>query len=104
LKRCQREGHALSLAMIDVDHFKRINDQFGHEAGDAVLRALGELLRLRVRVYDLACRYGGEEIALIMPGCGLRDAQEKLESIRLAVADLRLAFNGVPLPVVTISV
>src|SRR5690606_3326547 len=44
IKRCQREGHALSLAMIDVDHFKRFNDQFGHEAGDAVLKALGDLL------------------------------------------------------------
>ncbi|NQF32482.1 GGDEF domain-containing protein, partial [Escherichia coli] len=93
-----------SLAMIDVDHFKRINDQFGHEAGDIVLKALGELLRQRVRVYDLACRYGGEELVLIMPGCSLQDAHEKLESIRLAVAAMSLSFNAVPLPMVTISI
>lgn len=104
IKRCEREGHSVALAMIDVDHFKRINDQFGHEAGDTVLKALGELLRQRVRVYDLACRYGGEELVLIMPGCSMADAMEKLESIRLAVAAMNLSYNAVPLPTVTISV
>ncbi len=104
IKRCERDGQTVALAMIDVDHFKRINDQFGHEAGDMVLKELGELLRQRVRVYDLACRYGGEELVLIMPGCGMADAMEKLESIRLAVSELTLAFNAMPLPTVTISV
>lgn len=104
IKRCEREGQTLVLAMIDVDHFKRINDQFGHEAGDTVLKSLGDLLRQRVRIYDLACRYGGEELVLIMPGCVLEDALEKLESIRLAVTAMNLTFNSAPLPMVTISV
>ena len=104
IARCAREGQHLALAMIDVDHFKRFNDQYGHDAGDTVLRALGELLRQRVRVYDLACRYGGEELSLIMPGCTLEDAVDKLELIRAEVAGLSLMFNGTALPRVTISV
>lgn len=104
IKRCEREDQTVALAMIDVDHFKRINDDFGHEAGDAVLRALGELLLRRSRVYDLACRYGGEELVLIMPGCVMPDAQEKLESIRLEVASMKLRFGDTALPPVTISV
>lgn len=104
IKRCARDGEQLALAMIDVDHFKHFNDQHGHDAGDAVLRALGELLRQRVRVYDLACRYGGEELALIMPGCGMENAQIKLEAIRSEVAAMTLMFNGMPLPPITISV
>ncbi|HIV70604.1 MAG TPA: diguanylate cyclase [Candidatus Aquabacterium excrementipullorum] len=104
IKRCERESERLALAMIDVDHFKHFNDQHGHDAGDTVLRALGELLRQRVRVYDLACRYGGEELALIMPGCSIEDAQTKLESIRAEVEAMTLMFNGIPLPPVTISV
>lgn len=104
IKRCERDGEHLALAMIDVDHFKHFNDQHGHDAGDAVLRAMGELLRQRVRVYDLACRYGGEELALIMPGCAMDDALIKLETIRRDVESMTLMFNGMPLPTVTISV
>jgi diguanylate cyclase (GGDEF)-like protein len=104
IKRCEREGQRLALAMIDVDHFKHFNDQHGHDAGDVILRALGELLRQRVRIYDLACRFGGEEMSLIMPGCNIDDAQLKLEIIRAEVEAMTLMFNGIPLPPVTISI
>ncbi|MFZ5526214.1 MAG: diguanylate cyclase [Pseudomonadota bacterium] len=104
IKRCEREGQRLALAMIDVDHFKHFNDQHGHDAGDVILRALGELLRQRVRIYDLACRFGGEEMSLIMPGCSIDDAQLKLEIIRAEVEAMTLMFNGIPLPTVTISI
>src|SRR5690606_14209920 len=90
IKRSQRDQLPASLAMIDVDHFKRFNDEFGHDAGDHVLKAIGELLTDRVRVYDLACRYGGEELVLLMPNCLIEDAALKLEAVRQDIASLQL--------------
>lgn len=103
LQRSRRDGKPLCLAMIDVDHFKRFNDEFGHEAGDHVLRALGALLRKRVRTCDLACRYGGEELCLVLPACEMKDALLRLDDIREQVAALRLEHGGRDLPPVTIS-
>ena len=85
LDDARRHGNSMALLLIDLDHFKPINDTHGHDAGDVILRALGELLRQRVRIYDLACRFGGEEMSLIMPGCSIDDAQLKLEIIRAEV-------------------
>lgn len=104
IKRSHRDKLPVSLAMIDVDHFKRFNDDYGHDAGDLVLRSISELLLDRVRVYDLACRYGGEELVLLMPGCQLEDAIVKLEAIRIDVAALHLNHMGHTLPPVTISI
>ena len=67
LLRAQRYKRSLSLFMIDIDHFKQMNDQFGHQFGDYVLKELGRLLRSSVRSVDIVCRYGGEEIAIILP-------------------------------------
>ena len=60
--------------MLDIDHFKHFNDAYGHNAGDAVLRAMGDLLKGFLRTSDIACRYGGEELTLILPGSTLNDA------------------------------
>ncbi len=103
LQRSRRDGKALCLAMIDVDHFKRFNDEFGHEAGDHVLRALGALLRKQVRTCDLACRYGGEELCLVLPACDMKDALLRLDDIREQVAALQLEHGGRDLPPLTIS-
>lgn len=104
IKRSLRDQAPASLAMIDVDHFKRFNDDFGHDAGDLVLKAIGQLLLDRVRVYDLACRYGGEELVLLMPSCHLQDAQVKLESLRQAIGGLEVRQQGKLLPRVTVSI
>lgn len=104
IKRSHRDRLPVSLAMIDVDHFKRFNDDYGHDAGDLVLKSISELLMDRVRVYDLACRYGGEELILLMPGCQIEDAIVKLEAIRIDVASLQISYQGYMLPPVTISI
>lgn len=76
LQRARRSGTPLSLVMLDIDHFKRVNDTYGHATGDTVLAGLGELLTRSVRVYDLAARLGGEEFCLVLPGASVRQAED----------------------------
>ncbi|MGE5469129.1 MAG: diguanylate cyclase [Ignavibacteria bacterium] len=88
IARAKREGHSLALVMIDVDHFKRLNDTYGHQAGDQVLAALGQLLREDTRAEDVACRYGGEEFLILLPHISLEAARERAESWRARFAEL----------------
>jgi diguanylate cyclase (GGDEF)-like protein len=104
LNRCQRRGESLAVAMIDVDHFKRFNDNYGHDAGDAVLQAIGQLLLKTVRASDLACRYGGEELTLILPGADFEVARQRLEKLRSAIIKLRVLYQDGELPPVTVSI
>ncbi|MEZ5464635.1 MAG: GGDEF domain-containing protein [Lysobacteraceae bacterium] len=103
LARARRHHRALTLALIDLDHFKRINDDLGHLAGDQVLRRFGALLREQVRADDLPARIGGEEFALLMPESDLAAAQESAERIRQTVADSSFEGGGKALPL-TISI
>jgi diguanylate cyclase (GGDEF)-like protein len=80
--RAQRSGTPLGIVMLDVDHVKRFNDRFGHEAGDRLLRTLGEFLRTRTRGHDIACRYGGDEFTLILPGASLDVTRRRAEELR----------------------
>ncbi len=98
----KRYGLPLSLALLDVDFFKRINDTYGHPAGDQVLVGLAQLLQSECRVPDIACRYGGEEFALIMPSTGAADAQVVTERVRAALA--RTVWPRHPETNVTVSV
>lgn len=77
LYRCLRKQQPLSIIMIDIDHFKRFNDTFGHEAGDLVLRELSQFLQSSIRNTDIACRYGGEEFMLILPETSLEASINK---------------------------
>jgi diguanylate cyclase (GGDEF)-like protein len=77
---------ALSVIMLDLDHFKRVNDRFGHAAGDEVLETLGGMLRQQLRREDLALRFGGEEILLVLPGIDLEGARLVAERLRLLTA------------------
>jgi len=103
LMLAKRKDSPLAAVMVDVDHFKRINDSLGHEAGDTVLRELGALLRRSIRSSDIACRYGGEEFALLLPDATLEGAQHKAEEIRTAVKRLELSFQGRPIGALSVS-
>ena len=103
LVRGARAGESIALILMDVDHFKHINDTFGHEAGDIVLTAVGALLRKNVRGSDIACRYGGEEFALVLPETGAESAQRRAEDIRLALGQLELKHLGKRIGKITAS-
>jgi diguanylate cyclase (GGDEF)-like protein len=77
-----------SLLLIDIDHFKRLNDRYGHQAGDAVLRGVAQTLRQTVRSFDQVARYGGEEFAVILPETDAEQAREVADRIRRAVASI----------------
>jgi diguanylate cyclase (GGDEF)-like protein len=94
LARSGRNATPVAVMLIDLDHFKRVNDSFGHEAGDIVLKAVGTLLKGNVRGSDIACRYGGEEFALILPETDLNTAARRAEDIRLEISGLALSHAG----------
>jgi diguanylate cyclase (GGDEF)-like protein len=94
LARAGRQGQSLGLVMIDIDHFKRVNDRFGHPVGDEVLRALGHLLRQRARKSDRVGRYGGEEFMLILTDCGCDNARRIAEDIRQRFSALDFTAKG----------
>ncbi|MBF0400931.1 MAG: diguanylate cyclase [Magnetococcales bacterium] len=104
ISRSTRLQQPLAVAMLDVDHFKRFNDTFGHEAGDRVLREVATLLKSRLRKSDLACRYGGEELTVVMPSLDIHAARERMESIRQGIKEISIEHNGVALGQVTISI
>ena len=84
----------VSFLMLDIDHFKRINDTFGHDAGDAVLRRLGLLLQQTLRALDHSGRLGGEEFGVLLTGSGLDDAYAVAERIRKEVMELAVEHGG----------
>jgi diguanylate cyclase (GGDEF)-like protein len=102
LERAQRQGTALGLVMGDLDHFKGINDTYGHPAGDAVLREVARRMHACVRPYDSVGRYGGEEFLVVIPGCDLVDAQHQAERLRASVRGQPITLSEASLPV-TIS-
>jgi len=103
LYRMQRKKAPLGVIMLDLDHFKRFNDTFGHAAGDAVLSALGRMLLAQVRKEDVACRYGGEEFTLILAETSLETACDRAEQLRQLVHGLNLEHQGQNLGRITIS-
>jgi len=90
LHSARRKRRPLSVIMLDLDHFKRYNDNFGHTAGDQALAAVGEMLLCMVRAEDIACRYGGEEFTLILPECSLSEATIRAEEMRKRLKEYRL--------------
>lgn len=90
----ERKGHSISAIMGDLDHFKRVNDNYGHRAGDEVLRIFGKLLRSCSRASDVDCRYGGEEFLLLLPDMDEASAIERAETLRAALASTPIEFEG----------
>jgi diguanylate cyclase (GGDEF)-like protein len=101
--RSIRHGQSIGIVMLDIDHFKRTNDHFGHEMGDALLAALGRLLKERTRTEDIACRYGGEEFLLILPGAGLEITRQRAEQLREQAKTLRVELRGQVFQGMTVS-
>jgi two-component system cell cycle response regulator len=97
--RCRRHGRALSLVMLDLDHFKLVNDTWGHLAGDAVLKGIASLVRSRVRREDVVARFGGEEFAVLLPEVELRGALALAEKMRELIATHPIVFDDDAIPV-----
>ena len=102
LARVRRDSKPLAIIMADLDFFKRVNDTHGHDAGDEVLRQFAALLRQSAREGDIACRYGGEEFILVMPGLNLDSAFERSEALRTELASKAITVNGTSITI-TIS-
>lgn len=103
ISRTRRTGNPLSLIIFDIDHFKRFNDKWGHDAGDAVLVALAESMGERAREMDLLCRLGGEEFLAVLPRTSIDDALVVAERMRQVAAELPLRHAGQQLERVTLS-
>jgi diguanylate cyclase (GGDEF)-like protein/PAS domain S-box-containing protein len=104
LRRAQRRSMPLGVIMIDIDHFKRFNDTFGHAAGDTLLREIGGLLQKHTRGEDIACRYGGEEFTLILLEASAGDTEQRAALLREEAGRLQVEYGHQPLGNITISV
>jgi len=103
LARAARGERAIGIILLDLDHFKPLNDSWGHDAGDALLRELAGVLKSRVRDGDIACRYGGEEFVLILPEASLELARRRAEELREEVKRLHVSHRGRVIGPITVS-
>ncbi|MGF7155398.1 sensor domain-containing diguanylate cyclase [Novosphingobium gossypii] len=103
IARASRSASPLSLVMCDVDHFKRFNDEFGHDAGDAVLQAVAAEMRARFRDGDVVCRFGGEEFTIIAPGTSAATLAARVDAVRRAISELTVNQGGRTLGSMTMS-
>lgn len=103
LHRARRRNSPLCVAMLDLDDFKRFNDTHGHDAGDALLREVGRLMREKLRKSDMSCRYGGEEFVIVLPDSSLVDAEQRIEQIRALVKEVQIQHGNELLAAVTLS-
>ncbi len=103
LRRADRQRQPIGVIVFDLDHFKSVNDTYGHEAGDVVLAAFGDFLQSRVRKEDIPCRFGGEEFLLILPGASLEDTVARAEQLREESRRMAISHRGRPLGPLTLS-
>ena len=104
LQLASRRKQSIAVLFLDLDHFKRFNDTFGHDAGDMVLQSLADLFRNFFRSTDLCCRYGGEEFAIVLPDSSSRQAAIRAELLRSEVKNLRLQYRNQVLGQITLSI
>ena len=91
---CRQNSTPVSILILDIDHFKKVNDHYGHAAGDEVLRRMAMVLRESVRSVDFLARYGGEEFVVLCPDCDVKAASVIAESIRQRVSELEVGFRN----------
>jgi len=104
IDRARRQQQFVGILMIDIDRFKKFNDLYGHAVGDLVLEEVGKYLHSQIRQYDLACRYGGEELVVVMPNAAIGDIVMRAEEIRLGVKQLKLQHNDRDIESITVSI
>lgn len=92
--RARRNGHQLSAALLDLDHFKTLNDREGHRVGDQVLKFFAQFLRANVRQEDVVCRLGGDEFTLLLPDTAVQNAKVLVERIRQKLNRIELSIDG----------
>lgn len=95
ISRCHRDRRTVGVILLDIDHFKKINDSYGHFAGDAVLRETALRLRANMRPYDQVGRYGGEEFLVVLPNCDLEQASHQAERMRLRLGESSMTLEGI---------
>ena len=98
MERSRRSHQALSLILLDVDHFKKFNDTWGHEIGNQALMLVANLITLTIRKLDYACRFGGEEFVILLPNTDIRDAKSVAERLREAIQNTPLVKDGRSFP------
>lgn len=101
--RAARNNESVGVIMLDIDHFKRFNDTFGHQAGDILLQSLGHLFLTHIRGEDVPCRYGGEEFILLLPGSSLEKTRLRAEELREKVHFMNVTFQGQSLGTISLS-
>ena len=103
MSRARRANQSVGIIVLDIDHFKRLNDTHGHEAGDQVLVRVGQLLRTATRGGDIPCRFGGEEFGVILPGADLGISRDRAEAIRTTFAGMKFDIDGLQIGPFTLS-
>ena len=103
-KRAQRNKHPLSMMLLDIDHFKNVNDQHGHQVGDQVLSMVAQTIMHYSRSNDIVARFGGEEIAIIVPNANLQQTQKQAERLRQAIAQSAMPVTGLAVEQVNVTV
>ncbi len=104
IRRAVRAEQPLGILMLDLDHFKKFNDTYGHDAGDTVLREAASFLSKSIRVEDVVCRYGGEEFVVVLPTADLSAAHTRAERIRSRLREVAVLHQGQPLGMITVSI
>jgi len=104
IRRAVRSEQPLGILMLDLDHFKKFNDTYGHDAGDTVLREAAAFFTKSIRVEDIVCRFGGEEFVVILPTADLVNSHNRGEKIRSKVRELTVRHQGQPLGMITVSI
>ena len=104
VQKAHHLGHSLGLLMVDLDHFKQVNDRQGHEAGDMVLREMGKIFMRQIRAGDIVCRFGGEEFTILLPDATAETVGRRAEQIRAAAKEARFPFGFRTLDPVTLSI
>jgi diguanylate cyclase (GGDEF)-like protein/PAS domain S-box-containing protein len=104
IQKAQRQGHSLGVLMVDLDHFKLVNDRYGHEAGDKVLREMGKVFGRHTRTGDIVCRFGGEEFTILLPDASSEIATKRAEQIREAARNTQVQVGLSVLEPVTLSI